>query len=67
MPVQLNAGQEFVSLSHRLYIDAGALQGDAIAASFDGSEMQYLVVTTDDSPPVWVTDSEITKCWVRTN
>ena len=67
MPVQLNAGQEFVSLSHRLYIDAGELQGDAIAASSNGSEMQYLIVTTDDSPPVWVAESEIVRCWVRTN
>jgi hypothetical protein len=54
------AGADVIPVPVPFHMEGGTVQGTVIAMQLHGSEMIYLVVSSNaQTPPVWVPESEI--------
>jgi hypothetical protein len=49
-----------------LWIDAGEYEGWAIALQFTGNATIYLVADSNQTAPIWISESEVEASYVKT-
>lgn len=66
MPTAPNPGSDIVPIARPLWIDAGEYEGWAIALQFTGNATIYLVADSNQTAPIWISESEVEASYVKT-